>query len=134
MSQNDRKRLVFITSDGSRPYCFKISDDEQHFGINDNSGLIKVSHFSKFGIAWLLSTVSNFLQPICSYTMILCYKCVMKSCWQIKIVITKSLGPFQVVRILAYDHKSYIYLMPNKSLWYIVSFCKSDHFYFSLNL
>ena len=104
MSQDDIKRLVFITSDGSAPYCFKISDDEQHFGINDNSGLIKVSHFSKFGIAWLLRTVSDFLEPICSYTMILCYKSVMKSCWQIKVVITQNLGPFQVVRLLAYYH------------------------------
>ena len=111
MSQNDSERLVFITSDGSQPNRFKISDDEQHFGIKDNSGLIKVSHFSKFGIALRLSTISDFLQPICRYTMILCYKSVMKSCWQIKIVITKSLGPFQAVRILACNCKFYIDLM-----------------------
>ena len=104
MSQNDRKRLVFITSYGSPPKYFKISDDEQHFGINDNSGLIKVSNSSKFGIAWLLRTASDFLQPICSYAMILCYKGVKKSCWQIKIVITKNLGPFQVVSMLASNH------------------------------
>ena len=97
VSQNDSKRLIFVTSDGPPPYRFKISDDEQHFNFNDNSGLIKVSHFTKFGIAWLLRIASKFRQPVRSYTMTLFYKEFTKPCWQVIIVITKNLGPFQTV-------------------------------------
>ena len=99
MSHNDSKRLVFITSDGPPPYCFKIAYDEQYFGVKYNYGFIKVSHFTKYGIAWLLSLASNFFQPTCSYTMTLFYKKFMKYCWQLKIVITQNLGPFQMVSI-----------------------------------
>ena len=108
MSQNDIKRLAFIICDGPPPYHFKISDDEQYFGINDNFGLIKVSHFTVFGIVWLLNLASKFLQPICSYTMTLFYKKFVKSCWQIKIVITKNLGQFQLVSFLAYNQVNLI--------------------------
>ena len=119
MSQKHSERLVFIISNGPPPYRFKISTDEKHFGINENSGLIKVSHFTVFGIGWLLSLASKFLQPTCSYTMTLFYKEFLKSCWQIKIVITQNLGEYQMVSFLTYNQVNLIYLMPTMSTMYI---------------
>ena len=119
MSQKHSERLVFIISDGPPPYRFKISTDEQHFGINDNSGTIKVSHFTLFGIGWLLRLASKFLQPTPGYTMTLFYKEFITSCWQIKIVITKNMGEFQMVSSLTYNQVNLIYLMPTISTWYI---------------
>ena len=119
MSQKHSERLVFIISDGPPPYRFKISTDEQHFGINDNSGTIKVSHFTIFGIGWLLRLASKFLQPTCGYTMTLFYKEFITSCWQIKIVITKNLGEYQMVSSLTYNQVNLIYFMPTVSTCFI---------------
>ena len=98
-SQDDSKRLAFITSKGPPPYQFKVSDAEQHFNVHNNSGTILVSDVDfMYGIVWLKSV--DIPLPVYSYVMTLYLKKIMEYCWQLKLVITPNLGPFIEVSLI----------------------------------
>lgn len=92
--QDDSRKLAFITTSGSAaPYKFQLSESEQHFKPQDNSGTILVSDVNfTAGIVWQREVDSPL--SVCSYAVIPFYKFMIKSCWQFKIIITRNLGPF----------------------------------------
>ena len=98
-SQDDSKRLAFITSKGPPPYQFEVSDAEQHFNVHNNSGTILVSDVDFMsGIVWVKSV--DIPLPVYSYVMTLYLKKIMEYCWQLKLVITPNLGPFIEVSLI----------------------------------
>ena len=93
----DKTRLAFVTSSGSPPYQMEFCDvNDQTFDLNDNSGVVRISHFSTcvFGIVWLQKVAGKVLRPSRSYAMTPFYKQIDDHCWQLKVVITQNLGPF----------------------------------------
>ena len=99
VTSSDNRRLAFVTSSGSPPYKFEFSDvNDQMFDPNDNSGVVRISHFSAhvFGIVWrnTVDTLGKVLHPNRSYSMTPFYKQINDHCWQLKVVITQNLGPF----------------------------------------
>ena len=96
-SEEESKQLAFVRAKGPPPYEFKlISEEVQMFGVKDKSGEIHVSDFSVLGIVW--KKMKGVLQPDCSYTMMFFYKQVMKA-WQLKVVVTRNLGPYLEVSV-----------------------------------
>ena len=97
VTSSDNRRLAFVTSTGSPPYQFEFCDvDDQMFDPNDNSGVLHISHFSKirtFGIVWK-NVVDRFMKSNKSYVMTPFYRQTDEHCWQLKVVITKNIGPF----------------------------------------
>ena len=94
VASSDNRRLAFVTSSGSPPYYdqFEFCDiNDQTFDPNDNSGVVRLSHFSIVVIVWRI--INNVL-PNTSYALTPFYKQIDDHCWQIQIVITKNLGPF----------------------------------------
>ena len=92
VASSDNRRLAFVTSSGSPPYEFKFCDiNDQTFDPNDNSGVVRLSHFSIIGIVW---RIIDKVLPNRSYALTPFYKQIDDHCWQIQIVITKNLGPF----------------------------------------
>ena len=92
VTSSDHTRLAFVTSSGSPPYQFEFCDvDDQIFYFNDNSGVVRLSHFSIIGIVW---RIVDKVLPNRSYVITPFYKQINDHCWQLKVVITKNLGPF----------------------------------------
>ena len=92
VASSDNRRLAFVTSSGSPPYQFEFCDiDDQVFDPNDNSGVVRLSHFSIIGIVW---RIFDKVLPNRSYVITPFYKQINDHCWQLKVVITKNLGPF----------------------------------------
>ena len=104
VTSSDSRRLAFVTSSGSPPYQFGFSDvNDQMFDLNDNSGVVRISHFSAhvFGIVWrkVTKTLGKFLHPNRCYATTPFYTQIDGHCWQLKVVITQNLGPFfEVIR------------------------------------
>ena len=97
VASSDNRRLAFVTSSGSPPYQFEFCDiNDQTFDPNDNSGVVRLSHFSIIAIVWkkVVNTLEKALHPNRSYAMSPYYKQIDDHCWQIKVVITQNLGPF----------------------------------------
>ena len=92
VTSSDNRRLAFVTSSGSPPYQFEFCDiNDQTFDPNDNSGVVRLSHFSIVAIVW---RIIDKVLPNRSYALTPFYKQIDDHCWQIQIVITKNLGPF----------------------------------------
>ena len=92
MASSDNRKLAFVTSSGSPPYQFEFCDiNDQTFDPNDNSGVVRLSHFSIIGIVW---RIIDKVLPNRSYVITPFYKQIDEHCWQIKVVITQNLGPF----------------------------------------
>ena len=96
VTSSDKTRLAFVTSSGLPPYQFEFCDiNDQTFDSNDNSGVVRLSHFSIIGIVWkIVDTLGKVLHPNKSYAMTPFYKQIDNHCWQIQIVITKNHEPF----------------------------------------
>ena len=93
VTSSDNRRLAFVNIFSEwPPYQFEFCDiNDQMFDPNDNSGVVRLSHFSIIGIVW---RIVDKVLPNRSYAMTPFYKQIDDHCWQIQIVITQNLGPF----------------------------------------
>ena len=95
VTSSDNRRLAFVTSSGSPPYRFEFCDiNDQTFDPNDNSGVVRLSHFSIIGVIGIVWRIVDKVLPNRSYALTPFYKQIDDHCWQIQIVITKNLEPF----------------------------------------
>ena len=105
-SQEECEQLAFIKAKGPPPYKFELlPTDTQEFRPYDNSGVVRLCDFSPVAVVYLkkrLQKIKNalFRQPSCSYVVTVFVKQMMKSCWEIRAVVTKNLGPFLKVYLL----------------------------------
>ena len=97
LSVCDNRRLAFVTSSGSPPYELEFYDEYQAFDPNDNSGVVRISHFSThvFGIVWkVFDAVGDMLSPVTSYAMTPFYKQMNDNCCKSKLLLLKTLVHF----------------------------------------
>ena len=104
VASSDNRRLAFVTSSGSPPYQFEFCDiNDQTFDPNDNFGVVRLSHFSIFGIVWRIvdkvNVIADKILPNRSYAITPFYKQIDDHCWQLNIVITPNLAPFHEVHV-----------------------------------
>ena len=99
-SQEECQQLAFIKAKSPPPYKFELlPTDVQEFRPYDNSGVVRLWDFSPVAIVYLKKTLQKiksalFRQPSCSYIVTVFVKQMRKSCWEIRAVVTKNLGPF----------------------------------------
>ena len=95
-SQEECEQLAFIKANGPPPYKFEIVPIEidQEFKPYENSGFVRFCDSSSIAVVYLKKVTKMFRQPSCSYVVTVFVKQMMKSCWEIRAVVTKNLGPF----------------------------------------
>ena len=96
-SQEECEQLAFIKAKGPPPYKFELlPTDTQEFRPYDNSGVVRLCDFSPVAVVKKTSQKKSvlFQQPSYSYVVTVFVKQMMKSCWEIRAVVTKNLGPF----------------------------------------
>ena len=91
-SLGESNTLAFVTSKGP-PHVFKVSNANQEFPAG-NTGVVLFSDSATFGI------VSREKNIVCSYVMTPFYNNISERCWQMKVFVTKNLGPYIEVRSL----------------------------------
>ena len=95
----DTNTLAFVTSKGPS-HGFKLSKANQEFPTS-NTGVVLFSDSATFGI------VSREENIVCSYVMTPCYKNISEHCWQMKVFVTKNLGPYIEVQYLYIHHNCF---------------------------
>ena len=99
-SQEECEHLAFIKAKGPPPYKFELlPTGVQEFRPYDNSGIVRLCDSSSVAVVYLKKKLQEiksalFRQPSCSYIMTVFVKQMMKSCWEIRAVVTKNLRPF----------------------------------------
>ena len=96
-SQEECKQLAFIIAKGPPPYKFELlPTNVQEFRPYDNSGVVRLCDLSPVAVVYDIQKEKSALfgQPSCSYVVTVFVKQMKKSCWEIRAVVTKNLGPF----------------------------------------
>ena len=94
-SQEECEQLAFIKTEGPPPYKFQLlPTDAKDFRPYENSGVVRFCDSSSIAVVYLKKVTKMFRQPSCSYVVTVFVKQMMKSCWEIRAVVTKNLGPF----------------------------------------
>ena len=127
-SLRDNNTLAFVTSKGP-PHRFKLSNAKQEFPTG-NTGVILFSDSATFGI------VSREENIVCHYVMTPYYKNISEHCWQMKVFVTKNLGPLIEVWYLHIHHNFKFHLLNRrrKVIGHLKNGFKKIQFHFVLIL